>query len=151
MTSNDIFQYSALLLEILGITLAFIEIKFPRTADQLEYNIDSLEDWVIATGQRITNNHLTGVLMTAFVFIFFVILFDVWDFLGLNLPLIIKIIFGVVLLIVGIVIGLYFLEGILVSLNKFSGGHALGSLGVALASLGLAIELFQFVEGVLTP
>jgi hypothetical protein len=150
MTSGDIFQYSALLLEILGIVLAFIEIKFPRTADRLEYNIDSLEDWVIATGQKVTNNHLTSVLMTSLVVVFFVSLFDIWDFMGLDLPIFIKVIFGVVLIIVGIVIGLYILEGIITSLNKFSGGHALGSLGVALASLGLAIELFQLVEGLIT-
>ena len=134
-------QLVTFFLEIVGVTLAFIEIKFPATADKIERGIRKSEIWVRNLGERITNNRLTEYTMTAFIIVFFLTLSDLW---GLwELPTLVWIFFYLIYSVVGVIFGLYLIEEVIKILNHSSNGRALGALGVALAILGLMGEIFQ--------
>ena len=138
--SNEI-QLATFILEILGVTLAFIEIRFPYKADRIERRIRRSEDWVRNLGEKITNNRLTEWTMTAFIIVFFLSMSDWW---GLwELPTAVWIVFSVIYFVVGTIFGLYIIEEVIKILNHQSNGRALGALGVILAILGLAGEIVQ--------
>lgn len=137
-------QYISLSLEVFGLLLAFIEIKTPKTADKIEKGINRLEYYVKGLGQKLTNNHHYEALITVFIFLLFVaVVPTLWGLF--TLPLWIWIIFDVIGVIVGLTIGLHLLVDFIESLNAFSNGRALGSLGIFVSSLGVMGELYQLI------
>jgi hypothetical protein len=141
-------QLVTFILEILGVTLAFIEIWFPDRADRIERRIRMGEDAVRNLGERITNNRLTEYTMTAFTFVIFLSLFDVWGLI--DWPTFVWIIFGIIFAVVGTVFGLYLVQETIRFLNHNSNGRALGALGVLLAIFGLIGEVGQIYLTIIT-
>jgi hypothetical protein len=134
-------QFITFALEVLGVTLAFIEIKYPALADKIERFIRDSEHAVRRLGERLTDGRLIEWTMTIFIIVFFLSLADWWDLY--TLPWFVWVIFGIVYAVVGLIFGLFLIEELIKFLNHSSNGRALGALGIALAMLGLIGDLIQ--------
>ncbi|MEQ9309845.1 MAG: hypothetical protein RLN90_10350 [Balneolaceae bacterium] len=152
-------------LEIIGFTLAFIEIKYPEFADKIEHTFDVITDFLLKVSRdRLPkwNEDSRWLLRQD----------DILKALGWGVPLILlflvsgflqetdlispNVIFALWLIVIplvalfsrnwiGILISLPIipLKNLFSFLNKFSKGRALGTVGLILASMGVFGELYQ--------
>lgn len=140
---------TSFVLEILGLSLAFIEIKFPLIADKIENYIDSLEDKFKNLGNQKSKSSIFETSLTISIFNIFI--FGSWWILGKYSNLIsppnfhwgIWIIMLIILLFSLSVIFLILLSDFIDFLNKFSNEKAIGTLGFLIGSAGVLIEIFQ--------
>ena len=152
-TTSDYIQFISMGLEIIGITLAYIEIRYKPLANRIESKIMREESRIRNFATKLIENKLFVTLATIFfVFVFF---FDVPYLVGFfdrivpekwshiliwgiraTLPFIVLFITGI-----GVVVFGDFVSW----LNEFSNGHAIGALGVVVTFLGLVGETYQVI------
>lgn len=146
-------------LEVIGITLAYIEIRYKPLATRIEERIVEGEAQIKGIATRLLKNNLFSALITCFITVVFFIeipylagFFDKivppeWEEIKLaviwaSFPIIILFVLGFLFIL---------MSDFISWLNHFSEGHAIGSLGVVLTFMGLLGETYQvitiFVEG----
>jgi hypothetical protein len=138
-------------LEIIGITLAYIEIRYKPLATRIEAKILAEEGRIKDFAYKLLENKLFVVLVTLFIIVIFFIEIPFlvgffnkvipkdWDHvksivLWSTLPVIILFLGGIGVALLGDFVGW---------LNRFSHGHAIGALGVVVTFLGLVGETYQ--------
>ena len=148
--ANDI-QFVSMFLEIIGITLAYIEFRYKPLAHIIEAKIISGEGRIRDFAYGIIENKLFVWLITIFiVVVFFVVIPDMAGFYDRVFPfewhflraIIFWLTFPIVVLF-GVGIGFILFAEFVVWLNQFSDGHAIGALGVIVTILGLIGESYQ--------
>ena len=153
-TVSDVFQFITINLELVGITLAFIEIKLPDTANKIENGMFSAETKVRNFAEKMIGHKLFSSMITLCIIVgfffeipaaagFFDAVFpaDVLRFMDYLLYFSIAI-----TLVVVLGFGVILLGEFIAALNRFSNGKAIGALGVFLASLGLVGEIYQVIN-----
>jgi hypothetical protein len=140
-------------LEIVGITLAYIEIRYKRLARRIEARIVAEENKITRLISRLIENKVFVTVTTLFFMMIFFVVIPYWlrfyDRIlteqGLaNLELAILCMAPIMALFVGGLLVVFF--GDFVSwLNRFSDGHAIGALGVTVTFLGLLGETYQVI------
>lgn len=144
------------LLEVVGLTLAGIEIKNPLLANRMEEFVDSLEYKFKHIGSVESETYVFQGLLSASIFI--ILVFGSWWVLGHysevidepHYPMWLLLGFGVILSITLFVIVIILLSDFINFLNKFSvnendsEGKALGTLGFIIGMLGVLIEISQW-------
>jgi len=141
--ANDL-QYLTLIFEVVGFTLAFIEIKYPKGAHRIERGFKGLEKAVQRMSYRMAKNPVVQTLITIFILLLFAaVIPTVWGLF--SLPSYVWWMFSSVGIAVGAIIGLHLAVDFLDSLNRFSNGKAIGALGVCLGSLGIMGEIYQIL------
>jgi nucleoside recognition membrane protein YjiH len=148
--ANDI-QFISMILEIIGITLAYIEIRYKPLANRIEARILKEESRIKDFAHTLIENKAFLTLITIFIIVVFFIeipymagLFDRivppdWDnvktiIVWSTFPVIILFFIGLCLIMLGDFVGW---------LNRFSHGHAIGALGVVVTGCGLVGETYQ--------
>ena len=140
-------------MEILGITLAYTEIKYKEVARRIEYKIQSEEDKIKQFAHRLMQNKLFSALVTIFIIIVF--FFGIPYYAGFYdhiLPPDLKSIQNTIIWVTApfvflfsVGLGLIILGDFVSWLNRFSDGHAIGALGVVITGLGLIGECYQIL------
>lgn len=140
-------------LEIIGISLAYIEIRYKSFANKIENKILLEESRIRNLAYRLIENKLFVTLVTIFItVIFFIEIPYMVGFFDRIIPeewthIKVTIIWLTLPIIFLFVIGLGFiLLGDFVSwLNEFSKGHAIGALGVVVTGMGLCGDTYQVI------
>ncbi|MDH5599483.1 MAG: hypothetical protein OEY34_10185 [Cyclobacteriaceae bacterium] len=153
-TVSDIFQFITINLELVGLTLAFIEIKLPNTANKIERGMFTAETKVRNFGEQMISHKMFSSLITLCIFVgfFFEIPAAAGFFDEVFPPNVLKFMdyllyFSIVVtLLVLIGFGVILFGEFMAALNRFSNGKAIGALGVLLASLGLVGEIYQVIN-----
>ena len=150
-TASNYIQFISMFLEMLGITLAYIEIRYKPLANQIEGWILHKEHDIKRVGERLLNNKLFSSLITIFIMLVFFIevpylvgFFDRivpadWNdvkvaVIWFTAPFLMLFVLGVAFILLCDFVGW---------LNHFSNGHAIGALGVVVTFLGLVGETYQ--------
>lgn len=150
-TASNYIQFISMFLEIVGITLAYIEIRYKPLANQIESWILREEVRIKDFGDKLIKNKMFSSLITIFITLVFFIeipymvgFFDRiipadWSHvkvavIWLTAPFIILFMAG---------FGFILLCDFIAWLNYFSHGHAIGALGVVVTFLGLLGETYQ--------
>jgi hypothetical protein len=142
-----------MVLEIIGITLAYMEIRYKPLATRIEERILFEENRIKDFAYRMLNNKLFSALITIFVTIVFFIeipylagFFDrvippEWNYIK------VAVIWGTLPVIALFVLSFSFVlfSDFISWLNEFSHGHAIGALGVVVTFLGLLGETYQVI------
>ena len=147
-----IIQVITMLLELIGISLAFIELKFPVQADRMENFISNADDKARDVAYRVLEHKAFATLVTLFIFVIFFFeipyFFNFFEALPPPWATIQEVFFWVTLPIVVIFAGgisVIILSSWITSLNNFSKGRAIGALGIFVASMGLLGEVIQIL------
>jgi hypothetical protein len=152
-TTSEYVQFVSMFLEIIGITLAYIEIRYKPLADKIETRILLEENRIKDFAYNLLKNKFFSALITVFVTIVFFIeipylagFFDrivpkEWNHvkiavIWLTLPIIVLFVLGICFIL---------LSDFVSWLNHFSNGHAIGALGVVVTFLGLLGETYQVI------
>jgi hypothetical protein len=138
-------------LEIIGITLAYIEIRYKPLANRIEMKILSEEGRIKNFAYSLIENKFFSALITIFITVVFFIEIPYMagfydkiipkDWNGIKVTVIWSTFPVIILFIIGTC--LILLGDFVAWLNRFSHGHAIGSLGVVVTSLGLIGETYQ--------
>jgi len=140
-------------LEVVGITLAYIEIRYKPLATRIEMKILKEETRIMGFVYNLLKNKFFSALITIFITVVFFIeipylagFFDKivpheWDNVKIGViwstfPIIILFALGFCIILMGDFISW---------LNAFSDGHAIGALGVVVTFLGLLGETYQVI------
>lgn len=140
-------------LEVVGITLAYIEIRYKPLATRIEMKILKEETRFMNIAYDLLKNKFFSALITIFITVVFFIeipylagFFDKivpheWDNVKIGViwstfPIIILFALGICIILMGDFISW---------LNAFSDGHAIGALGVVVTFLGLLGETYQVI------
>ena len=158
-TTSNYIQFVSMFLEIIGITLAYIEIRYKPLATRIEEKILEEETRIKNVASKLLKNSFFSALITIFITVVFFIeipylagLFDKivppeWEEVKLaviwaSFPIIILFLLGFVFIL---------MSDFVSWLNHFSNGHAIGAFGVVLTFLGLIGQTYQvitmFVQG----
>lgn len=144
------------ILEVTGLLLAFIEIKKPLLANQMEDFVDSLEYKFKHFGSKGAETYTFQTLLSISIVI--ILIFGSWWTLGHfsamidepNFPVWLWVLFILILLKTSIVIFVILLSDFINFLNKFSinehddEGRAIGTLGFIIGMIGIVIEISQW-------
>ncbi|HCW07838.1 MAG TPA: hypothetical protein DGG95_10805 [Cytophagales bacterium] len=152
-TASNYIQFISMVFEVVGITLAYIEIRFKPLADRIETRILNDESRIKAFAYKLIENKLSASLITVFItVIFFVEIPYLVGFYDKVIPeswqnteaTVIwstsPIIFLFVVLIWSVLMGDF-----VAWLNRFSNGHAIGALGVVVTMIGLLGDSYQAI------
>lgn len=140
-------------LEVIGITLAYIEIRYKPFANRIEAKILKEESRIMDFASNLLKNKFFSALITIFITVVFFIeipylagFFDKivpseWEDVKLaviwsTFPIIILFAIGFCIILMGDFVSW---------LNRFSDGHAIGALGVVVTFLGLMGETYQVI------
>ena len=159
-------QYLTLPLELIGLTLALIEIRFPKAADYLTRRIErlampmaamragdsgaeSLMERSLGTLLRRVLNAGLGLLTLFYLVQGIYTLAVRWPDLGWLIGfligcLITAIVLSITLVLVGVA-AFFLVVGGTDFAKRFVAGRAIGTLGILIAGLGLLGEVYQFV------
>lgn len=137
-------QDVTLLLEIVGLLIAMLEVKFPKKADQVESFIDRTGDRFFNKSSEYNNSRITRDVFFSIGTVGFLFLMG-----SLVTPIsnIAAIVCVIIMIPSAIVIAIALLAEFIDWLNWFSGGQAITSLGLLIASVGAVIETVQWVLG----
>jgi hypothetical protein len=137
--------------EIVGITLAYMEIRYKPLANKIEMKILAEENRIKDFAYKLLQNKLSVTLITVFVtMVFFIEVPYLVGFFDRIIPenwknietAVIWFTFPIIFLFIGLISTI--LMGDFVSwLNRFSEGHAIGALGVVITALGLMGDTYQ--------
>lgn len=162
-------QFITLPLEIIGLSLALIEIRFPRTAAYLtrqierlsmpmeamragESGADSLMERSLGTLLRRILNAGLGLLTLTFLVQGIYGLFTRWPELGWLIGFLIDyVITAITLTITLVLLGIttfFLVVGGTDFARRFVAGRAIGTLGILIAGIGLLGEVYQFITQV---
>jgi|GEM_PF-1365928 len=163
-------QYVTFPLELIGLTLALIEVRFPRVAEQLTQQIERLSAPLrdLRSGQSGSESMMErslGLLLSRLLWTGYLILTAVYVakliyqlidrgpetswLLGLLISYIVT---GIIMTIALLVLGLtmYFLVvGGSDFARRFVAGRAIGTLGILIAGIGLLGELYQLLTQII--
>lgn len=152
-TTSEYVQFISMIFEIMGITLAYIEIRYKPLATRIEAKIMAEETRLKDFAYQLIQNKLSVSLITVFITIVFFIeipylagLFDKIippDWKSVE-HIVIWSTFPIIFLFVAWV-GAIFLGDFVAWLNEFSEGHAIGALGVVITALGLLGDTYQAI------
>jgi len=140
-------------LEVIGITLAYIEIRYKPLATRIEMKILKEEARIMDFAYGLLKNKFFSALITIFITVVFFIeipylagFFDKivpqeWEHVKVGViwstfPIIILFAVGFCVILMGDFVSW---------LNRFSHGHAIGALGVVVTFLGLLGETYQVI------
>jgi hypothetical protein len=152
-TTSEYVQFVSMIFEIMGITLAYIEIRYKPLATRIETKIQQEETRLKDFAYALIQNKLSVTLITVFITIVFFIeipylagLFDKIippDWKNVE-NIVIWSTFPIIFLFVAWIAAIFM--GDFVSwLNEFSEGHAIGALGVVITFLGLMGDTYQAI------
>ena len=140
-------------LEMIGITLAYIEIRYKPLANRIENKILREEGRIMDFAFKLLKNKFFSALITIFVTIVFFI--EIPYLVGFFDKIVPKewnnvketIIWSTFPIIFLFVLGICFilLSDFISWLNRFSHGHAIGAFGVVVTFLGLLGETYQVI------
>lgn len=140
---------TSFVLEVTGLILTFIEIKFPEIADKVEDWVDGMEFYLKNIGNRSSKTYTFETTLT--LSILNGLIFGFW-WLGSKmsssiqppiLPITIWVIIFGIFLYTALIIGFFLTSEFIDFLNKFSNGRALGTLGLIIGMVGITIEIIQ--------
>lgn len=164
------FQFIALLFELIGLSLAFIEVRLPETAARIARYLGQLAEPIEAMRNRSANKSkqenklsislgkLLNTVLTIgtlpLIFIFVIKTIGVaWDgtfSVAWLIPQLIGFLFQLLIVILGLlilVVVLYFTVAAGSDFaTRFVEGRALGTLGIMLAAIGLLMEFYQLID-----
>lgn len=140
-------------MEIIGITLAYIEIRYKPLARRIEEYIKFFEKRTKEFGYKLLENKLFSALITIFVIVvFFFEIPYMAGFFDEVLPPDMAGIQETLLWLTSPIVILFILSILTIGfadfvawLNRFSEGHAIGALGVVVTFLGLVGEIYQIL------
>ena len=139
--------------EIIGITLAYIEIRYKSLANRIESKIMKEESRIKNFAYQLIENKLFVSLVTIFItVVFFIEIPYLVGFFDRIVPpewnhiksIIIWFTFPIMFLF-GLGIGFILLGDFISWLNRFSKGHAIGALGVVVTAIGLLGDTYQVI------
>ena len=151
--ASEHIQFVSMSFEIVGITLAYIEIRYKSLATRIESKILREESRIRNFAYQLIENKLFVSLITIFITVVFFIeipymvgFFDrivppEWShikstIIWFTLPIILLFALG---------IGIILLGDFISWLNRFSRGHAIGALGVIVTAIGLLGDTYQVI------
>jgi len=151
--ASEYIQFVSMSFEIIGISLAYIEIRYKSLATRIESKILREESRIKNFAYLLIENKLFVTLVTLFITaVFFIEIPYLVGFFDRIVPPewnnikagIIWFTFPVIILFV---VGISFiLLGDFISwLNQFSRGHAIGALGVVVTGIGLLGDTYQVI------
>lgn len=150
-TTSNYLQFFSMIMEILGISLAYVEIKYKPFARRIETKILREEHRIKKFAFKLMENKLFSALVTIFIMIVF--FFGIPYYAGFYdhiLPPDMKSIQNTIIWVTAPFVflfsagmGLIILGDFVSWLNRFSDGHAIGALGVVITGLGLTGEVYQ--------
>ena len=140
-------------LELIGLTLAVIDIYFPGKAEEIENFIDKLESGLYRKGSHLKEKSKDYAFWFAVFMAFNFLVNYLYDFDGLNvlvelalhlvsllIPLCLFVLFSI---IIYAKIVIPYLHRSVTFLNKLTSGKALAAIGLILAGLGFLGEFYQ--------
>jgi hypothetical protein len=142
-----------MILEIIGITLAYIEIRYKPLADKIEEKILKEETRIKETAHKLLQNKLFSALITVFItVVFFIEIPYLAGFFDRVVPKewsnikdgVVWATFPILILF-SLGFGFLLFSEFVSWLNRFSHGHAIGALGVVVTALGLLGESYQVI------
>ena len=136
-------QFVTLTLEIVGLSLAYVELRHRELADYIEQYIDDAEHRLFDYGTKYSKTWQFEVIIT--VAIALIMVLGIGYLLGhfRDLHVAIWIYFWIVVGGMLSIISLILLAEFISFLNRFSRGSAITSFGVFLAALGVCGEIYQ--------
>lgn len=140
----DLIQEASLIVTIVGLSLAWCEIKAPRFADRMENFVDDLEHKMADMGLGIQQSMGFQILITVWLFFVFLGIIP-WALDAWNMHFLLWITFWGLTAMFSAVVGVHLLVDFIAFLNAFSNGHALGTIGIMLGFLGFLGEVYQVV------
>ncbi len=158
-TTSEYVQFISMVFEIMGITLAYIEIRYKPLATRIEAKIMAEETRLKDFAYQLIQNKLSVSLITVFITIVFFIeipylagLFDKIippDWKSVE-HIVIWSTFPIIFLFIAWVAAI-FVGDFVAWLNEFSEGHAIGALGVVITALGLMGDTYQAITILVNP
>jgi len=158
-TASEYIQFISMVFEIMGITLAYIEIRYKPMATRIEAKIMAEETRLKDFAYKLIQNKMSVSLITVFITVVFFIeipylagLFDKiippdWKHIE---AAVIWSTFPIIFLFVAWIAAI-FLGDFVSWLNEFSEGHAIGALGVVITGLGLLGDTYQAITILANP
>lgn len=152
-TASQYLQFISMVFEVVGITLAYIEIRYKPLANQIEQKILAEESRIKDFAYKLIENKLSVTLITVFItIVFFVEIPYLVGFFDRIIPndwknietIVIWATFPIIIMFI-ILIGLILMGDFVSWLNHFSEGHAIGALGVVVTFLGLLGDTYQAI------
>ncbi len=150
-TASNYIQFISMVFEIVGITLAYIEIRYKPLANKIELKLLADESRIKDFAFKLLQNKFSVTLITVFIMtVFFIEIPYLVGFFDRIIPenwknieaVVIWLTFPIIFMFVVLI--LMILMGDFVSwLNRFSEGHAIGALGVVVTFLGLLGDTYQ--------
>ena len=157
-------QYFTFPLELIGVTLALIELRFPKTAAYLTRQIEraSMPLQALRSGSDAMIERSLATLLTRLLTLGYVILSAIYAvtiisrlidrgfepewLIGVFINyLVVAVILTVALVILGLTLFFVVIGGSDFA-RRFVAGRAIGTLGIIIAGLGLLGELYQFLH-----
>ncbi len=152
-TASQYLQFISMVFEVVGITLAYIEIRYKPLANKIEGKILAEESRIKDFAYKLIENKLSVTLITVFItIVFFIEIPYLVGFFDRIIPndwknteaIIIWATLPIVIMFV-VLIGLILMGDFVSWLNHFSEGHAIGALGVVVTFLGLLGDTYQAI------
>lgn len=152
-TASEYIQFISMIFEVVGITLAYVEIRYKPLANKIETKILQEESRIKDFAYKLIQNKLSVSLITVFItIVFFIeipylagffdrIIPDDWKHIEMA---VIWLTFPIIFMFV-VLIGAILMGDFVVWLNQFSEGHAIGALGVVVTGMGLLGDTYQAI------
>jgi hypothetical protein len=157
-TASNYIQFISMVFEVVGITLAYIEIRYKPLANKIETKLVNEEGRIKEFAYKLLENKLSVTLITLFItMVFFIEIPYLVGFYDRIIPeswkqveaTVVWSTFPIIFLFIGLILSV--LMGDFVSwLNRFSKGHAIGALGVVVTFLGLLGDSYQALTIIIT-
>lgn len=146
----DRLQYITIWLEVVGFILTFIEVLFPKFADEIEKTIDDMSAVFDNLSDTVKLWGWIGYFFLPILLVVGLIIGLIFQSLSGTLPKLYPKLYAILgaLLITIVVLSVVLLKSasmLIRLLNRLSNGRALGSLGLILAFLGVLGEAYQYI------
>jgi hypothetical protein len=152
-TVSNYIQFISMVFEIVGITLAYIEIRYKPLANKIEMKLLADESRIKEFAFRLLQNKFSVTLITVFIMtVFFIEIPYLVGFFDRIIPqnwkkietAIVWLTFPIIFMFAGLIV-MILMGDFVAWLNRFSEGHAIGALGVVVTFLGLLGDTYQAI------
>ena len=152
-TASNYIQFISMVFEIVGISLAYIEIRYKSLANKIEMKIQNDESRIKEFATQLIQNKFSATLITVFItIVFFIEIPYLSGFYDRIIPdnwksvetAVIWLTFPIIFMFIGLII-MILMGDFVAWLNHFSEGHAIGALGVVVTFLGLLGDTYQAI------